>query len=301
MELASVVLHGRRHVYRTAGAGEPVVLVHGITQDARTWEPMSGRLSERARLYAPDLPGHGGSENPPGDHSIAGYASSVRDLVLALGLGRVTIVGHSLGGGVALQFAYQFPQLTGRLVLIDSGGLGTDVSPVLRAAVLPGAGPVLRVLSSRPVTTLARHAGRWVRRLGGHGETDLREARRGIAGLADPDIRHAFLRTVRTSIGLRGQRVSATDRLYLAANLPTLIVWGGEDPIIPIHHGREAHAAISGSRFEVIPGCGHFPHLDAPDRTAELILDFLATTEPAEVPLADVRRALHDGHPGPSD
>lgn len=296
MQVREVRLHGRRLVYRTAGDGEPLVLVHGISQDARTWEPLAPWLGDDVRLVAPDLPGHGSSDRPPGDHSIAGYATTVRDLVVALGLGRVTIVGHSLGGGVALQFAYQFPDLTGRLVLLDSGGLGRDVSPLLRAAVLPGAGPVLQLLSSRPVTRVARATTRGARALGRRrAATDVREMRRGIAGLADPEVRHAFLRTVRTSIGIGGQRVSASDRLYLAGTLPTLILWGADDRIIPPRHGRDAHAAIPGSRLEVVAGAGHFPHLDAPRRVAALMRDFLAGTTAAEITRETMARAIAEG------
>jgi pimeloyl-ACP methyl ester carboxylesterase len=282
MHEASVRLHGRELVYRTAGEGPCVLLVHGITQDAGTWASLAPRL-EGHRVLAPDLPGHGRSTNPPGDHSMGAYASALRDLLLALEIPSATVVGHSLGGGVALQFAYQFPAHLDRLVLVDSGGLGSDVSALLRAATLPGAELVIRGLSHRRITGAASAVGRALARAGIRVGTDLEEAQRGIAGLADPDVRRAFLGTVRTNIGPRGQRVSATDRLYLARHVPSLILWGERDRIIPPSHGRQAHRAIDGSRFELIPGAGHFPHLEEPARVAEALLRFLSDTEPAEL------------------
>jgi pimeloyl-ACP methyl ester carboxylesterase len=278
----SVTLHGRELVYRSVGEGPCVLLIHGITQDSRTWASFAPRL-EGYRVLAPDLPGHGRSANPPGDHSMGSYASALRDLLLALEIPSATVVGHSLGGGIALQFAYQFPAYLDRLVLIDSGGLGPDVSPLLRAATLPGADLVIRGMAHRSVTAAATAVGRTLSRVGLRAGTDLQEAQRGIAGMADPDVRRGFLGTVRTNIGPRGQRVSATDRLYLARHVPSLILWGERDRIIPPTHGRAAHRAIEGSRFELVPGAGHFPHLDAPESVAEALLGFLAATEPAEL------------------
>lgn len=282
MEQRSVRIHGRELAYRTGGEEGPLaVLIHGITQDASTWERMAPLLAERARVVALDLPGHGNSEPPPGDHSMGAYASTVRDLLFALGESSATIVGHSLGGGVALQFAYQFPECTERLVLIDSGGLGPEVSPLLRAASLPGADPVIALLSTDSVKNAMAGVARGLQRLGLQLGTDLESARRGFDNLADPEARRSFLRTVRTSVGLSGQLVSASDRLYLAEHVPTLIVWGARDRIIPLAHATDAHAAIPGSRLKVVRGAGHFPHVDAPGDVAAAIVELLAQTEPA--------------------
>jgi pimeloyl-ACP methyl ester carboxylesterase len=305
VERGSVTLHGRDLVYRTTGEGPCLLLVHGITQDSRTWTSLAPRL-EGYRVLAPDLPGHGESTNPPGDHSMGGYASALRDLLLALEIPSATVVGHSLGGGVALQFAYQFPAYLDRLVLVDSGGLGPDVSALLRAAALPGADLVIRGLSHRRVTKVATTLGRTLARAGVRAGTDLQEAQRGIVGLADPDVRRAFLGTVRTNIGPWGQRVSATDRLHLARHVPSLILWGERDRIIPQEHGRRAHRAIDDSRFELVPGAGHFPHVEAPGSVADALLRFLDDTEPAELSrdtLGElIREELGDrGGPAPDD
>ncbi len=297
MELQEVSIHGRRVAYRTAGAGQTVVLLHGITQQSATWDRVGRRLAAHVRVIAPDLPGHGASEEPAGDHSLGSYASTVRDLLYALESPGATIVGHSLGGGVALQFAYQFPELTERLVLIDSGGLGEDVSLALRAATLPGADLVLALASTHGFVTAAGSLATGLRKLGLRAGTDLSEGLQGVAGLADPRARRAFLRTVDSVIGLRGQRVSAADRLYLAAHVPTLIVWGSQDRIIPPHHGHEAHQAIEGSRLVVLPGVGHFPHHDAPDETAAALIEFFTSTDPAEVSTERWGELLRAGDP----
>ena len=297
MELREVAIHGQRIAYRVAGDDGPTLLcIHGITQDSTTWERVGRRLAGVARVIAVDLPGHGDSENPPGDHSLGAYASTCRDLLFALDQTSATVVGHSLGGGVALQFAYQFPELVDRIVLLDSGGLGTEVSPLLRAAALPGADPVVRLLATPLVHRTLVRGGEVLERLGLRAGADLEEVAQGLHNLSDPAARHAFLRTVRATIGVRGQRVSARDKLYLAEHIPTLLLWGAEDRIIPVEHGRSTHQAIPNSRFETLPGVGHFPQLDAPAEVAARIRRFLQGTEPARVPKerwGDLLRTRH--------
>ena len=204
------------------------------------------------------------------------------------------MVGHSLGGGVAMQLAYQFPERCERLVLVSSGGLGREIHPLLRAAALPGAEVVLPWLC----VAGRQSVGRIVHALGGLGlraSADLQETWRSFVSLAEPEARRAFLHTVRGIIDLGGQRVSANDRLYLAAGLPTLIVWGEQDPLIPVRHAREAHQRIPGSRLEIFPGAGHFPHRDDPRRFAEVLLDFVETTKPLRVDGKRLQRRLRAG------
>lgn len=302
MQRHEITMHGRCVAYRTAGDDGPaLILVHGITQDSSTWEPIAGPLAEHARLIVIDLPGHGDSESPPGDHSMGAYASTVRDLLFAVEEPTATVVGHSLGGGVALQFAYQFPEMLDRLVLIDSGGLGPEVSPLLRAATLPGADAVLALLSTDAVKDAATSVSRALKRLGLRAGTELEEVWRGVDNLADPKARHAFLRTVRTAIGIAGQRVSAHGKLYLAEHVPTLLLWGARDRIIPLTHATTAHEAIPGSRLRVLRDAGHFPHVDDPETVARHISDFLAATDPADVPREQWAAILREGRPEERD
>jgi pimeloyl-ACP methyl ester carboxylesterase len=294
MERREIRLHGHRVSYLRAGSGPLLVLLHGIAGTSATWQAVIPWLDERNTVIAPDLLGHGESEKPQGDYSLGAYANGIRDLLEALGEKRATIVGHSLGGGVALQFAYQFPERCERLVLVSSGGLGREVHALLRAAALPGAEVVLPWLC-----TAGEHSvGRIVHALGSVGlraSADLEETWRGFVSLAEPEARRAFLHTVRGIIDLGGQRVSASDRLYLAAGLPTLIVWGERDPLIPVRHAREAHARIPGSRLEIFPGAGHFPHLDDPRRFAQALLKFVDTTRPLPADPKRLRGRLRAG------
>jgi pimeloyl-ACP methyl ester carboxylesterase len=292
-----IELHGHPVTFRHVGQGPAVVLIHGITSSSKTWRAVIPRLAERHTVIAPDLLGHGRSAKPRGDYSLGAYASGVRDLLIALGVPRATVVGHSLGGGVAMQFAYQFPERVERLVLVDSGGLGGEVNVVLRAATLPGAEWVLPLLASAPL----RGAGAWVGGLlGGLGlraSADLRGVVEGFESLGDAGARRAFVHTARSVIDPAGQRVDAGDRLYLAESIPSLIIWGDRDRIIPVAHGDAAHQLMPGSRFEVFPRAGHFPFNDDPERFAALVDDFIATTEPAVFDDDDMRRLILRGRP----
>jgi len=300
-ELHDMSLHGHRVFFRSAGSGPVVVLVHGITSTSATWANVLPYLAERFTVIAPDLLGHGESAKPRGDYSLGAYASGVRDLLIALGHERATFVGHSLGGGVAMQLAYQFPEHCERLVLVSSGGLGREINALLRAVSLPGSELVLPLLVNEQLLGVGRVIGRLLGRIGLRVHTDVGEVLRGHASLSDGDARAAFLHTLRAIVDLRGQRVNARDRLYLAQAIPFLLVWGERDPIIPVEHGREAHRRVPGSRLEVFPAAGHFPHLDDPLRLARLLTDFMETTEPAELDAARWSRLLRSGADGLAD
>ncbi len=274
-----------------------MVLLHGIAGTSATWDAVIPRLAEDYDVLAPDLLGHGESAKPHGDYSLGAYANVVRDLLEALGAGRATIVGHSLGGGIAMQFAYQFLERCERLVLVSSGGLGREVHPLLRAATLPLAEAVLPWLStagSRGVGALVRG----MSRLGIRAGPDLDETWRSFVSLEDPAARRAFIQTVRGVMDLGGQRVSANERLYLAEGLPTLIVWGEKDPLIPVRHAREAHERMAGSRLEIFPAAGHFPYRDDPERFAAVLADFIRTTRPLPADAKRLGDRLRAG-PGP--
>jgi pimeloyl-ACP methyl ester carboxylesterase len=227
---------------------------------------------------------------------MGAFASGLRDLMLALGIDRATVIGHSLGGGVAMQFSYQFPERTERLALVSSGGLGREVHPLLRAATLPGSELVLPLLAGDGMLSAGRAIGRALDRVGLRLGTDALEMARGHASLGDRESRAAFIQTLRASLDPGGQRVRATDRLYLATQLPLLIVWGARDRIIPLRHGQQAHEAVPGSRFEVFKGSGHFLHLDEPDRFVALIEDWIDTTEPAHLDGEHFRTVVKAGH-----
>jgi len=301
-DLREIVLHGHRVFFRSAGSGPVVVLVHGITSTSATWANVLPYLAERFTVIAPDLLGHGESAKPRGDYSLGAYASGIRDLLLALGHERATFVGHSLGGGVAMQLAYQCPEHCERLVLVSSGGLGREINALLRAASLPGSELVLPLLVDERLLGVGRIAGRLLGRVGLRVHTDVGEVLRGHASLSNGEARAAFLHTLRTIVDVRGQRVDATDRLYLAQSIPFMIVWGERDPIIPVDHGRAAHGLVPRSRLEVFPTAGHFPHLDDPLRFVRVLGDFIETSQPARVDAGRWGELLRTGahKPAPS-
>ena len=296
LEREEIVLHGHRVRFRQAGDGPVLALIHGITGTWRHWERVIPILAEEHTVVAPDLLGHGESAKPRGDYSLGAFASGVRDLLVALGHERATVVGHSLGGGIAMQFAYQFPERTERLVLASSGGLGGDVSILLRAATLPGADLVLPLLTHDSLRDAVRWMAGGLRRVGLGPRADLGEVLRGLDSLHDPETRDAFLETLRAVVAPTGQKVDARDRLYLAEALPSLLIWGEHDPIIPVGHGRAAHAAMPGSRLEMLDA-GHFPQLELPYEFARLLREFVAGTEPARIAPESLRERVLAGAP----
>lgn len=274
------MLHGRPVTYAQAGAGPVLLLIHGMGGGYENWREVIGPLARRYTVVAPDLPGHGASAPGSGDYSVGALAVGLRDLLLALGHERARLVGHSLGGGIAMQLAYQFPALAERLVLVSSGGLGPEVSLVLRAAALPGS-ELWITASAWTASWLGPAVGRGLAAVRFRPSPATIDVARGYASLSDPGRRAAFLATLRSVINVGGQRIDASDRLYLTAGMPTLIVWGERDSIIPVSHRERAHAAILGSRLEIFDGVGHIPQLEAPERFVAVLERFLEQTEPA--------------------
>ncbi len=300
-EERAVQLHGHRIAYRISGAdpagGRPVLLlVHGMAGSSATWRAVMPLLAQRYTVVAPDLPGHGESDKPRQDYSLGAHANTLRDLLVALGIDQATVVGQSLGGGVAMQLAYQHPRCCERLILVSSGGLGHEVSWLLRALSIPGVEYVMPLL----FPSFVRDAGNALgQRLSSFGlrAPRLEEQWRGYVSLSDAETRQAFVRTLRAVIDMGGQSVSARDRLYLSSLLPTLIVWGERDRIIPVAHAYEAHQAMPGSQLVIFEESGHFPHTEEPQRFAEAVGNFVDHTEPAHVDEPAWRALLTAGPP----
>ena len=276
-------VHGHEVAYRAAGEGPVIVLVHGIAGSSNTWSSVMPLLAEDYTVIAPDLLGHGESAKPRGDYSLGAYASGIRDLLTVLGAERATFVGHSLGGGVAMQFAYQFPQMCERLALVASGGFGQDVNPLLRAIAAPGSEYVLPLVLTRHLHGVASTVGRVFGSMGLRGNPLLTEVWDSYTRLTDARAQRAFVHTIRSVIDVAGQRVSARDRLYLAQEVPTLIVWGDRDAVIPVEHAHIAHELMPDSRLELVEDAGHFLPFEQPEMLEGLLRDFLSTTEPATV------------------
>ncbi len=293
------VVHGYERAYRMGGRGPAVLFLHGIGDDSSTWLELLKALADDFTVIAPDLLGHGASAKPRADYSVAAYACGMRDLLTTLDVDRVTVVGHSLGGGVAMQFAYQFPERCERLVLVGSGGVGASVHPLLRLAAAPGAGLVLPLLGARPALPVLRGLAELLRI-----SDDLDYVVARYLRLVEPGTRSAFLRTLRSVVDWRGQVVNMLDRCYLTEGIPTLLVWGTEDRVVPSGHALRAHRAMPGSRLVLFEGAGHFPHRSDPRRFAETLREFLTGTPAAEYDRGrwgDLLRAGRpDGTPDPA-
>ncbi len=279
-ELHHRSINGHDLAYRLEGQGPTILLIHGIAGSSRTWADPMKRLAGRHRVLAPDLLGHGDSEKPTGDYSLGAHAAFLRDLLGSLGIGRTTVVGHSFGGGIAMQLTYQHPELCERMVLVSSGGLGREINAALRLLAMPGAELVLPIIAPSFVRQSGEALFAWMRDRGIRSPR-MDEGWQAYSSLADPGSRRAFVRELRSVVDYRGQVVSATDRLHLSAAHPTLIVWGDRDPMIPVAHAQAAHAAIPGSRLEIFEGAGHFPHAEFPERFAEVVSEFIESTKPS--------------------
>ena len=294
---SEVLVHGNAVSYAEAGAdsgGPVVVLVHGIACRASQWERVMERLGETCHVIAPDLLGHGSSAKPRGDYSLGAHACGIRDLLATLGHDRISLVGHSLGGGIALQFAYQFPERVERLALVSSGGLGREVSVFLRAATLPGAELVLPLLTGSWVRKAGSKAGSLLGRVGVQLPESLQECLTGFGSLGDPGSRAAFVHTARSVLDPAGQRVDARDRLYLAADLPLFVVWGRKDAIIPVAHGESLAASVPGTQLEIFERSGHFPQLTEPGRLATVLSEWIAKTPPVLIDTSGLTARLRE-------
>lgn len=277
MDPRNVVLHGHELSYLDSGKGPAVLFIHGILGSQRQWGHLVDKMDDDHRVVVPDLFGHGDSAKPLGDYSLSSHAATMRDLLDHLGIDRVTLVGHSLGGGIAMQFYYLFPERVDRLVLVSSGGLGREVSPLLRSATLPGAEQVLSLAASGPVLSRVEAMGRGLTKVGWRPGADIGAIWRGFTSLSDRESRRAFLSTTRAVIDIGGQSISAHDHLDSVLPIPILIVWGSKDRMIPAWHALKAQRSVPDCQVELFEGAGHFPHLEDPDRFAALLRDFIVT------------------------
>jgi pimeloyl-ACP methyl ester carboxylesterase len=290
-------IHGYKRAYRIAGSGPAILLIHGIGDNSTTWNAIQAKLAQRFTVIAPDLLGHGLSDKPRADYSVAAYANGMRDLLSVLEIERVTVVGHSLGGGVGMQFAYQFPHLVERLILVGAGGVTKDVNVALRLASLPMGSEALALLRLPLVLPALQTAGKILgKALGTKGlGNDLANVLRILDDLPEPTASSAFTRTLRAVVDWRGQIVTMLDRCYLTQAIPVLIVWGTRDVVVPVQHAWMAHSAMPGSRLEIFEGSGHFPFHDDPARFIDVVQRFIDTTEPAEYDQAALRELLRSG------
>jgi pimeloyl-ACP methyl ester carboxylesterase len=281
LEVQYLTIHGHKRAFVKEGSGPALLLLHGLGCDHTTWQPVIAALSRRYTVIAPDLLGHGLSAKPRADYSVGGYANGMRDLLTVLGIDKVTVVGHSLGGGVAMQFAYQFPERTERMILVAPGGLGHEVTPAIRAITLPGFHTAMGVVTLPGLRHLTRAYLRGLAASGLSAARDLDEVAAIVDSFKDPKARTAIRHVVSAVVDWRGQIVTMADRAYLTEAMPMCVIWGTEDSVIPVRHAGNAAEMAPGCTVEVIANAGHFPHKDHPQRFVKIVNDFVRTTQPA--------------------
>lgn len=280
-EVQYLTIHGHSRAFVMAGQGPALLLLHGLGCDHTTWEPVLAALARDYTVIAPDLLGHGCSAKPRADYSLGGYANGMRDLLTVLGIDKVTVVGHSFGGGVAMQFAYQFPERTERMVLVAPGGLGPEVTPAIRAITLPGFHQAMSVVTLPGLRQLTTTGLRALASSGLNHARDLDEVAAMVDSFKDPRARRAIRHVVSAVVDWRGQIVTMADRAYLTETMPMCVVWGADDCVIPVRHAQIAAGLAPGSTVEVIADAGHFPHKDHPERFVDILKDFIETHAPA--------------------
>ncbi len=261
--------------YLTGGQGEPVVLLHGLGADNSTWRKVLPELARHFTVYALDMFGCGQSDKPLIEYTVEAMAHYVRLFMDAVSIKQAHLIGHSLGGGIAMQTLYFSPERVQRVVLIDSGGLGRDVHWLLRMTTLPGAHRIIGMLTdprSRLLELLGKMEEYEVRPLNAEFESEIPVT---MGRLRDPDVRRSFLRMLRAVGSLSGQTVSALSRLPERADRQFLLIWGERDRIIPAAHGRAAATLLPNAHLVVIPNCFHQPHIEYPLQFLQLTLDFL--------------------------
>ena len=302
VEVQRLTIHGHQRAFVKVGKGPVLLLLHGLACDHTTWLPVIHQLARRFTVIAPDLLGHGESDKPRADYSVGGYANGMRDLLTVLGIDKVTVVGHSLGGGVAMQFAYQFPERTERMILIAPGGLGPEVSPFIRAITLPGFHQVLGAATLPGVRHVGKAALHGLHRTGAPAARDLGEVADIYESFRNPRTRAAIRHVVRAVVDLRGQVVTMVDRAYLTQAMPMLVIWGAQDRVIPVRHAQNAAQLAPGAVVEIIENSGHFPHKDHPERFVKVVTDFVRQTRPATYHRGRWRQLLRNGAgPVPAD
>ena len=297
-ELQYLTLHGHRRAFVKVGKGPVLLLLHGLGCDHTTWEPVIDSLAKRYTVIAPDLLGHGQSAKPRADYSVGGYANGMRDLITVLGVDKVTVLGHSFGGGVAMQFAYQFPERTERMILVGSGGLGPEVNAGIRAITTPGFHQLMGLLTLPGVRHVGMAGLRALSNAPLKHTRDFDEVAAIYDSFKDPYARAAIRHVVRAVVDWRGQIVTMADRAYLTEAMPMCVIWGSDDKVIPVRHASNAGALAPNARVEVIPNAGHFPHKDHPHRFVKIVHEFIRTTQPAAYSRARFRNLLKTGQAG---
>jgi pimeloyl-ACP methyl ester carboxylesterase len=299
-----VLVEGRVIRYLEAGEGAALVLIHGNEDSAGDWQWVLPDLARRHRVLAPDLPGFGGRDRSPGDYSSGGMTRFLDGFLDALGLPAATLVGSSLGGRAVLDHALAHPRRVTALVLVDGAGLGPEIELGSRVQILPGLGESLSFLAMFPAIWPFRMMGRIGASFGCPSRVPFGWMTDQMRLATFPQYYWNSLAAARAQVGIQGQRVVYADRLH-ELKMPTLLVWGGWDRIIPVAQAMEVVNRFPDGRLEVIPDCGHLPHVECPEAFVAAVETFLESRRPGRGAAPAVRSAPTSGgksnRPAPAD
>ena len=261
--------------YLTAGTTRPpLVLLHGVGDNAFDWRWVMPTLAHTHRVYAPDLPGSGGSARPLDDYSPAFFTRFVGAFLDALGVDRATVIGNSLGGLVGLRLALAEPERVTALGLVSSAGLGREVTYALRSLALPGYGKLAVAWGKRRPGAAQRALGRAALVFARPKDAPRKWIKEQYRLARLPGFLEAQLATVRAQVGLKGQREVLVDRLAQLER-PTVVVWGTRDRVLPYSQAKEAFSRLAEGYLELIPECGHLPQVEQPERFVSGLRQFL--------------------------
>lgn len=251
----------------------PVILLHGLGGFVESWLSCFPALAKHHQVYALDLPGHGRTDKPAErSYRLVEFAHFVKGFLAAVGLERVCLVGHSLGGAIAAQFTLLFPSLVEKLVLVSSGGLGPELGLGLRLQALPLLGEILS-LPVRP----------WMER-GAHMlvhdpaclTPELIELGYRIVTL--PGAARAHLQALRANVNAAGQLPSQYGPIVQglpSIAIPALVIWGRQDQLVPVEHAQVAAQRLPHVQVRILENCGHIPMLEQPQVFGEAVCEFL--------------------------
>lgn len=262
--------------YWVTGQGSPLLLIHGLGASCDYWRYNIRAFSQGYQVYALDLPGFGRSDKRIDDYSLHFAGEFVAAFLDAQGVDRASLVGNSLGGAVSLQFAVQHPHRLEKLVLVSSGGLGRELPLSFRLLTIPLLGESMAwAWGTRVGTRLT------LRSIVYDPQVIKDEFVNEMAELARlPGAKEMLLSVARTGINLRGQNMKLLEPLLRRVpeiEAPTLIIWGAQDPIIPVAHAHIAHQMIRNSRLHIFDRCGHMPQIEKPEEFNRLVLEFLGS------------------------
>jgi 4,5:9,10-diseco-3-hydroxy-5,9,17-trioxoandrosta-1(10),2-diene-4-oate hydrolase len=256
--------------WQAGDSGKTVILLHGGGGYLELWQHNIFELAKHHRVYAFDMVGAGRSDKPAAAYTFEFMAQFTRAFMKALDISQASLIGTSAGGGVALTVARDFPELVERLILVGSAGLGKEISFLLRLTTLPGFGRLLRSPSKAGVAMLYKQAVYDSKLI----TAEMVEEFYQMAML--PGAAKATLNVGCSNFNLWGQFYQSLVASLQTITTPTLIIWGRQDPMVPVSHAQKAAKLMPKAQLEIFEACGHWSPIEQPQKFNQRVLEFLS-------------------------